>query len=81
MMPGTPARSSTFQAIEERKIEEIIAFSEKLPGMKPSIAEFLPPKPISDPSLPSTTVVCRPPVRPPGSVAPTSQKWREVKCD
>ena len=28
VMPGTPARSSTFQAVEERKIDEIIAFSE-----------------------------------------------------
>jgi len=27
-MPGTPARSSTFQAVEDRKIELIIAFSE-----------------------------------------------------
>ena len=37
MTPGTPERSSTFQAVAERMIEEQTAFSEKLPGSAPSM--------------------------------------------
>ena len=37
VMPGTPARSSTVQAVAARMIDEQIAFSEKLPGSDPSI--------------------------------------------
>ena len=37
VMPGTPARSSTFQAVPARMIDEQIAFSEKLPGSVPSM--------------------------------------------
>ena len=37
VMPGTPARSSTFQAVPARMIEEQMAFSEKLPGSEPSM--------------------------------------------
>src|SRR3982074_3756265 len=37
VMPGTPARSSTFQAAPARMIEEVIAFSEYDPGSAPSM--------------------------------------------
>jgi hypothetical protein len=37
VMPGTPARSSTFQAVAARMIEEHIPFSEKQPGIEPSM--------------------------------------------
>src|SRR5258708_21210696 len=37
VMPGTPARSSTPQAVAARMIDEQIAFSEKLPGNDPSM--------------------------------------------
>ncbi len=37
VVPGTPARSSTPQAVAARMIDEQIAFSEKLPGNDPSM--------------------------------------------
>ena len=35
--PGTPARSSTFHAVAARMIDEQTPFSEKLPGIEPSM--------------------------------------------
>ena len=37
-MPGTPARSSMFQAVDARMIDEQMPFSENEPGREPSIA-------------------------------------------
>ena len=38
VMPGTPARSSTFQAVDARMIDEQMPFSENEPGSEPSMA-------------------------------------------
>src|SRR4029079_4214032 len=38
VMPGTPARSSTFQAVDARMIAEQLPFSENEPGREPSMA-------------------------------------------
>jgi len=35
--PGIPARSNTFQAVAARMIDEHMPFSEKQPGIEPSI--------------------------------------------